>query len=195
MAKFLEYLGKEWLAKGGLSVPKGRVASSPAEAEEVARWIGGPVAVKGQVQAGGRGKAGIIKLADTPEQAKALAAEILAKTVKGLPVKQVLVEEKIDIKKEFSWIKESDWKSYWSSSPTIKEMIAQDGGTHNFSREILNFCYSKSSLLYCEEFALYFYGALESEDFLNSNIRSKIYKNWALGKQDIAEFREFLFNQ
>lgn len=91
--------------------------------------------------------------------------------------------------------KESDWKSYWSSSPTIKEMIAQDGGTHNFSREILNFCYSKSSLLYCEEFALYFYGALETEDFLNSNIRSKIYKNWALGKKDIAEFREFLFSQ
>lgn len=91
--------------------------------------------------------------------------------------------------------KESDWKTYWSSSPTIKEMIQTDGGTDNFSREILNFCYSKSSLLYCEELALYFYGALESEDFLNSNIRSKIYKNWALGKNDIAEFRTYLFNQ
>ena len=101
MAKFLEYQGKEWLAKGGMPVPKGRVANSPEEAEEVARWIGGPVAVKGQVQAGGRGKAGIVKLADTPEQAKALAKEILAKTVKGLPVKQVLVEEKLDIKQEF----------------------------------------------------------------------------------------------
>ena len=52
MAKFLEYQGKEWLAKGGMPVPKGRVASSPEEAEEAARWIGGPVAVKGQVQAG-----------------------------------------------------------------------------------------------------------------------------------------------
>lgn len=101
MAKFLEYQGKEWLAKGGLPVPKGRVASSPEEAEEAARWIGGPVAVKGQVQAGGRGKAGIVTLADTPEEARALAGEILSKTVKGLPVRKVLVEEKLDIKKEF----------------------------------------------------------------------------------------------
>ena len=94
MAKFLEYQGKEWLAKGGMPVPKGRVASSPEEAEEAARWIGGPVAVKGQVQAGGRGKAGIVKLADTPEEARALAEEILAKTVKGLPVEKVLIEKK-----------------------------------------------------------------------------------------------------
>ena len=101
MAKFLEYQGKEWLAKGGMPVPKGRVASSPEEAEEAARWIGGPVAVKGQVQAGGRGKAGIVKLADTPEEARALAEEILAKTVKGLPVEKVLIEEKLDIRKEY----------------------------------------------------------------------------------------------
>ena len=101
MAKFLEYQGKEWLAKGGMPVPKGRVASSPEEAEDAARWIGGPVAVKGQVQAGGRGKAGIVKLADTPEEARALAEEILAKTVKGLPVEKVLIEEKLDIKKEY----------------------------------------------------------------------------------------------
>jgi succinyl-CoA synthetase beta subunit len=62
MAKFLEYQGKEWLGKAGLPVPKGRAASTPEEAKQVAEWIGGPVAVKGQVQAGGRGKAGIVKL-------------------------------------------------------------------------------------------------------------------------------------
>ena len=101
MAKFLEYQGKEWLAKAGLPVPKGRAASTPAEAKQVAEWIGGPVAVKGQVQAGGRGKAGIVKLVNTPEECEAVAAEILAKVVKGLPVKQVLIEEKLDIQKEY----------------------------------------------------------------------------------------------
>ncbi|MEI3455039.1 MAG: ATP-grasp domain-containing protein [Bilophila wadsworthia] len=86
MAKFLEYQGKEvsQQKKAGMPVPKGRVASSPEEAEEAARWrSAAPVAVKGQVQAGGRSKAGIVKLDDTPEEARALAEEILAKTVKG----------------------------------------------------------------------------------------------------------------
>jgi succinyl-CoA synthetase beta subunit len=101
MARFLEYQGKGWLSKAGIPVPKGRPASTPEEAKHVAEWIGGPVAVKGQVQAGGRGKAGIVKLVNTPEEAERAAAEILSKTVKGLPVRQVLVEEKLDIKKEF----------------------------------------------------------------------------------------------
>ncbi len=101
MAKFLEYQGKEWLAKAGIPVPKGRSASSPEEAQQAAEWIGKSVAVKGQVQAGGRGKAGIVKLVVTPSEASAAAAEILAKTVKGLPVRQVLIEEKLAIKKEY----------------------------------------------------------------------------------------------
>lgn len=101
MARFLEYQGKEWLSIAGISVPKGRPASTPEEAKQVAEWIGGPVAVKGQVQAGGRGKAGIVKLVNTPEEAERASAEILSKTVKGLPVRQVLVEEKLDIKNEF----------------------------------------------------------------------------------------------
>jgi succinyl-CoA synthetase beta subunit len=101
MAKFLEYQGKEWLRKAGMPVPLGRVASNPEEARQIAEEIGKPVAVKGQLQAGGRGKAGIVKLVNTPEEAAAAAAEILAKTVKGMPIHQVLVEEKLDIKKEF----------------------------------------------------------------------------------------------
>ena len=101
MAKFLEYQGKEWLRKAGMPVPLGRVAGTPEEARQIAEEIGKPVAVKGQLQAGGRGKAGIVKLVNTPDEAAAAAAEILAKTVKGMPIHQVLVEEKLDIKKEF----------------------------------------------------------------------------------------------
>jgi succinyl-CoA synthetase beta subunit len=101
MAKFLEFQGKEWLRKAGLPVPLGRVASTPEEAKQIAEEIGKPVAVKGQVQAGGRGKAGIVKLVNTPDEAAASAAEIFAKTVMGIPVQQVLVEEKLDIKKEY----------------------------------------------------------------------------------------------
>ncbi|MDA8441066.1 MAG: acetate--CoA ligase family protein [Peptococcaceae bacterium] len=101
MAKFLEYQGKEWLRKAGLPVPQGRVASSPEEAKKIAEEIGKAVAVKGQVQAGGRGKAGIVKLVNTPDEAAAVATEIFAKDVMGVPVKQVLIEEKLDIKKEY----------------------------------------------------------------------------------------------
>ena len=97
MAKFLEYQGKEWLAKGGMPVPKGRVASSPEEAEEAARWIGGPVAVKGQVQAGGRGKAGLIKVVKDAESAKATAKTLFESEHN---VRMLLVEEAVDIDRE-----------------------------------------------------------------------------------------------
>lgn len=101
MAKFLEYKGKEWLKKDGISVPQGRVAATPEQARQIAEEFSKPVAIKGQVQAGGRGKAGIVKLVNTPEEAYIAAEEILSKTVKGLPVRQVLVEEKLNIKKEY----------------------------------------------------------------------------------------------
>ncbi|MBP1759575.1 MAG: succinyl-CoA synthetase, beta subunit [Firmicutes bacterium] len=101
MAKFLEFQGKEWLRKSGLPVPQGRVASTPEEAKKIAEEIGKAVAVKGQVQAGGRGKAGIVKLVNTPDEAAAAAAEILAKNIGGNQIRQVLVEEKLDIKKEY----------------------------------------------------------------------------------------------
>jgi hypothetical protein len=71
----------------------------------------------------------------------------------------------------------SDWKNYWSSSPWLIEYI-EEHGTGDFTREILVFCSSKGSLLYNEELSLFSVGALESDDYINSNIRSKIYTNW-----------------
>lgn len=101
MAKFLEYQGKEYFKKAGIPVPEGIVAKTPEEAAEAARTIGRPVVVKAQVLAGGRGKAGGVKLAAGPEEAQKVAGEILGMTIKGLVVKQVLVEEQLDIAQEF----------------------------------------------------------------------------------------------
>jgi succinyl-CoA synthetase beta subunit len=101
MAKFLEFQGKEYFKKSGIPIPAGSVAKTPEEAVEVARGIGKPVVVKAQVLVGGRGKAGGIKLAATPEEAGEMAGQILGMTIKGLVVKQVLVEEQLDIAQEF----------------------------------------------------------------------------------------------
>ncbi|MDQ3877574.1 MAG: ADP-forming succinate--CoA ligase subunit beta [Actinomycetota bacterium] len=96
-----EYQGKELLRKFGVPVPEGRVAATPEEASEAARGLGGRVVVKAQVQVGGRGKAGGIKLAESPEEAKEVAGQILGMDIKGHTVKRVLVERAGDIKAEY----------------------------------------------------------------------------------------------
>ncbi|RYG66728.1 ADP-forming succinate--CoA ligase subunit beta [bacterium] len=99
--KIHEYQGKEIFAKYGVPVPQGRVATTPDEAAAVAAEIGKTVVVKAQVHAGGRGKAGGIKVAKTPEEAKAAAEQIIGMEIKGLKVEKVLVEEAADIKEEY----------------------------------------------------------------------------------------------
>jgi succinyl-CoA synthetase beta subunit len=96
-----EYQGKELLRKFDVPVPEGRVATTPEEAEEAARGLGGKVVVKAQVQVGGRGKAGGIKLASSPEEARDVAGQILGMDIKGHVVKRVLVERAGDIKSEY----------------------------------------------------------------------------------------------
>jgi len=95
-----EYQGKELLARMGVPTTKGRVASTPEEAEAIAKEVG-KVAVKAQVHVGGRGKAGGIKVASTPAEAREAAQKILGMDIKGLTVQKVLVEEAIEIEKEF----------------------------------------------------------------------------------------------
>jgi len=96
-----EYQGKELFARFGLPVLPGQVATTPEEARDVAASIGGLVVIKAQVQAGGRGKAGGVKLAHTPDEAFEKARDILALTIKGLPVRKVLVAQAADISKEY----------------------------------------------------------------------------------------------
>ncbi len=104
-----EYQGKELLRKYGVSVPNGRVAFSVDEAVEGAKELGTDVVVvKAQIHAGGRGKAGGVKVAKNLEEARTYAEEILGKTLvthqtgpEGKEVKRLLIEEGCDIKKEY----------------------------------------------------------------------------------------------
>jgi succinyl-CoA synthetase beta subunit len=96
-----EYQGKQLLARQGIPTPSGEVAETPAQARAAAERIGGRVVVKAQVQVGGRGKAGGIKLADTPDEAETNAEAILGMDIKGHTVHRVWIEEASDIAKEY----------------------------------------------------------------------------------------------
>jgi succinyl-CoA synthetase beta subunit len=98
--KLHEYQSKQIFSKYGIPIPKGRVAATADEAKQIARELGGRVVIKSQVLVGGRGKAGGIRLAKSPEEASDLAAQILAMQIKGLPVRKVLVDEAAEIGKE-----------------------------------------------------------------------------------------------
>ncbi|HSD50051.1 MAG TPA: ADP-forming succinate--CoA ligase subunit beta [Candidatus Methylomirabilis sp.] len=105
--KIHEYQAKAILAEFGVPVPRGRVASTPAEAAAIARELGGTVVIKAQIHAGGRGKGGGIKLAKSPEAAQQAASQILGMMLKthqtgpeGQKVKRVLVEEGMEIRQE-----------------------------------------------------------------------------------------------
>ena len=98
--KLYEFQAKHVFASKGITVPRGEVASTPQEARGIAERLGRCV-VKAQVHIGGRGKAGGIKLAITPIEARDYAEGMLGKPLRGLIVKQVLVEEALDIDKEY----------------------------------------------------------------------------------------------
>jgi len=97
--KLLEYQAKEVLASLGISIPPGRVARTPDEAARACSELG-PVAVKAQVPVGGRGKAGGIKLAGTPEEARQAAQQIIGMDIKGFKVPLVYCEGALDIARE-----------------------------------------------------------------------------------------------
>ncbi|MXZ45558.1 MAG: ADP-forming succinate--CoA ligase subunit beta [Chloroflexi bacterium] len=104
--KLHEYQAKELLARYGVPTPEGRVARTADEAAEAAEALGGKVVVKAQVHAGGRGRAGGIKLAGSADEARAAAEELLGTRLvtfqapQGQPIDAVLVEEQIDVARE-----------------------------------------------------------------------------------------------
>ena len=98
--KLHEYQSKQIIAKYGVPIPRGRVASTADEARHIAEELGGRVVIKSQVLVGGRGKAGGIRLAKSPKEAGELAAIVLGMEIKGLPVRKILVDEAVGITKE-----------------------------------------------------------------------------------------------
>jgi succinyl-CoA synthetase beta subunit len=96
-----EYQARDLFESYGVPVLQGLIADTPAEAEAAAAKIGGLVVVKAQVQVGGRGKAGGVKVAKTPEEARDRANDILGLDIKGHVVKRVMIAEGASIDKEF----------------------------------------------------------------------------------------------
>jgi succinyl-CoA synthetase beta subunit len=95
-----EYQAKDLLRAEGVPIPPGEVATTPDQAHAIARKLGGTVVVKAQVHAGGRGKAGGVKLAKSADEAREKAQAILGMQIKGLTVEKVLVTAAEDIASE-----------------------------------------------------------------------------------------------
>jgi succinyl-CoA synthetase beta subunit len=95
-----EYQAKEILRAEGVPIPPGEVATTPDQVEAIAKKIGGMVVVKAQVHTGGRGKAGGVKLAKSPSEAREVASKILGMKINGLTVQKVLDTSAADIASE-----------------------------------------------------------------------------------------------
>ena len=131
----MEYQAKQLFAKHAVPVTVGVVATTPQEARAGAEEIGGKVIVKAQVQAGGRGKAGGVRLANDPDEAAAHAEEILGMQIKGLTVHRVLVAPAADIAEEyyFSFLVDRSNRAYLCIASVeggveIEEVAATDPG-------------------------------------------------------------------
>ena len=129
----MEYQAKELFAKHGVPVTLGKTVESAADAKAAAEEIGGTVVVKAQVKAGGRGKAGGVKLAKTPEEAEEHAGNILGMEIKGLTVNRVLVvpAEQIDEEYYFSFLLDRgvEIEEVAKTNPDAVKKIPIDAGT------------------------------------------------------------------
>jgi len=101
VARLYEYQGKELLKARKIPIPRGGVASTPQVAKEIAEKLDCPVVIKAQAWVTGRAALGGIKFATSPLEAQQCAADILGRKFKGVTVEKVLIEEKLDIEREF----------------------------------------------------------------------------------------------
>jgi len=125
MVRLYEYQGKQLLKKQGMTIPEGAIAHTPDEVEKIADELGRPVVVKAQVWSTGRGKAGGIKFANTKEEAREAAKLLIGSEIKGFKIEKVLVEEKLDIDREF-YVGVTVNDSYKVRSPVV--IFSTEGG-------------------------------------------------------------------
>ncbi|NMC47492.1 MAG: ADP-forming succinate--CoA ligase subunit beta [Chloroflexi bacterium] len=98
--KIQEYQAKQIFSKYEIPIPKGQVALNASYVEQIAEDLGDKVVIKAQVLVGGRGKAGGIRLASSPDEAEEIATEMMGMEINGFPIHKVLVEEAVDIQQE-----------------------------------------------------------------------------------------------
>ncbi|MFQ6033142.1 MAG: ATP-grasp domain-containing protein, partial [Candidatus Zixiibacteriota bacterium] len=99
--RLYEFEAKKLFTKFGIPITSGEVVQTPAQAKVVAEKLGRPVVLKAQILSGGRGKAGGVKFANNPVEAQTKAEELFATKIKGFPVEKILVDQRLDIEKEF----------------------------------------------------------------------------------------------
>jgi succinyl-CoA synthetase beta subunit len=99
--RLYEYEAKKLFSQYGIPISTGEVVESKKQAKAFAEKLGKPVVLKAQILSGGRGKAGGVKFASSPQEAETKAEELFATKIKGFPVKKVLADEKLDIQQEF----------------------------------------------------------------------------------------------
>ena len=99
--RLYEYEAKKLFTKFGIPITSGEVIETPEQAKAFAEKLSKPVVLKAQILSGGRGKAGGVKSAGSPDEARKKAEELFATKIKGFPVEKILAEEKLDIEKEF----------------------------------------------------------------------------------------------
>ena len=99
--RLYEYEAKKLFTQFGIPITSGEVIETPEQAKAFAEKLNKPVVLKAQILSGGRGKAGGVKFAGSPEEARKKAEVLFATKIKGFPVEKILAEEKLDIEKEF----------------------------------------------------------------------------------------------
>jgi succinyl-CoA synthetase beta subunit len=99
--RLYEYEAKKLFTQFGIPITSGEVVENKEQAKASAEKLGKPVVLKAQILSGGRGKAGGVKFANTPGEAEAKAEELFSTKIKGFPVDKILVDEKLEIEKEF----------------------------------------------------------------------------------------------